>query len=269
MKTIYFFDVDNTLFSHANKKIMPQTLKLLKEIGVNKDNILCIATGRSPRKLDVLDEIIDLVDYIVFLNGAIAVKNIKNNNDYEILDHNILNNNYVKTIIEDAMAKQISCGVVSFEKEVFALASETAFQDWYDFQKSKPLIQSDYHLSKDIYQVWLWDLTREEIKKFMQPYKNDVDFFYWHHKGCDIVAKNLNKSSGIKTILEALDKEQDYQLICIGDGHNDRSMINIADISVAMGNSSDDVLKKEATLVAPHIDEDKLYDFFIDNNLLK
>src|SRR5690606_24382025 len=109
-----------------------------------------------------------------------------------------------------------------------------------------------------IYQFWVFT---EEKSKYL-PYlleETKLRHYSWHSGGFDLVNQNTNKANAIREILK---NEKDYQLIAIGDGHNDIEMIEMADIGIAIGNSGFDELKEKADFIAPHIEQDQLYDFF-------
>ena len=60
--------------------------------------------------------------------------------------------------------------------------------------------------------------------------------------------------AAIKKVLKAFDLKSD-EMIVIGDGGNDASMIRTAGIGVAMGNALDS-LKKEAAFTTTSVDDD-------------
>jgi hydroxymethylpyrimidine pyrophosphatase-like HAD family hydrolase len=86
-----------------------------------------------------------------------------------------------------------------------------------------------------------------------------------HDGGADFIYPHIDKSFGIKQ-LRTIDPYD--RVIEIGDGQNDLSMIVYADIGIAMGNAKDPIIKEKAQLVAPHIEENKLFDFFKEHQLL-
>ena len=57
-------------------------------------------------------------------------------------------------------------------------------------------------------------------------------------------------------------------MIAIGDGFNDITMIEYAGIGIAMGNSSDNV-KEKADFVTDRIENDGLYKAFVKLGLIK
>jgi hydroxymethylpyrimidine pyrophosphatase-like HAD family hydrolase len=91
------------------------------------------------------------------------------------------------------------------------------------------------------------------------------DVYPWHQGGADFVYPFINKSFGIR---KALEHEEDYRLICVGDGANDIKMIEMADIGIAMDNTRFSELKEKADFIAPHIEADQLYEFFKSINLV-
>jgi peptidyl-prolyl cis-trans isomerase B (cyclophilin B) len=74
MKTIIFFDVDNTIYSSQQRKVLDQTKKLLFELKQNENVILGLATGRGLTKLDIIEDMIDLFTYRVLINGSVVLK---------------------------------------------------------------------------------------------------------------------------------------------------------------------------------------------------
>lgn len=79
------------------------------------------------------------------------------------------------------------------------------------------------------------------------------------NKWVEVMPKNVNKISGIKSIceIENIDLED---VLAFGDGLNDVEMIQNVGIGVAMGNSLDE-LKSNAKYVAPSHREDGVYKF--------
>lgn len=56
----------------------------------------------------------------------------------------------------------------------------------------------------------------------------------------EICGKNVSKGNAVKRFAEELNINRS-EIICIGDNHNDLSMINFAGMGVVMGNASDEV----------------------------
>ena len=76
----------------------------------------------------------------------------------------------------------------------------------------------------------------------------------WHPEGVDIIPAGDGKAAGIRATLDryGLGREE---IIAFGDGINDRSMLAMAGVSVAMGNAVPEV-KDEADLVTDSVEED-------------
>ncbi|MDO9629245.1 MAG: HAD-IIB family hydrolase, partial [Acholeplasmataceae bacterium] len=93
MKTIIFFDVDNTLYNNTLGMVPIQTEKLLKELFAKEDVILGLATGRGLKKLEIIQDLLALFTYKVLINGSVIYKHdemifelpIKNEDINEVL----------------------------------------------------------------------------------------------------------------------------------------------------------------------------------------
>ncbi len=259
MKTVIIFDVDNTIFSKKTGLIPSQTKKLLHELYQRDDIELGLATGRGLKKLEIIDEILDLFKYKILVNGSA-----------DFIDDTMVYDEPIKTediehILKLTEGKDFNIGMVGINDEAVNYWDERVGYGMKALRGIFPKVDPLFYKHTPVYQLWVFadyetqicDLA-EETEKF--------HVFPWHVGGADFTYPHINKAYGIKQVL----KNQSYdRLICVGDGANDIQMIEYADIGIAMGNSRFEALKEKATYVAPDIDDDKLYDFFESIGLLK
>jgi hydroxymethylpyrimidine pyrophosphatase-like HAD family hydrolase len=85
-------------------------------------------------------------------------------------------------------------------------------------------------------------------------------FNYSNEYGLDINQSGGLKELGLMAIKESLNLKVE-DIIAVGDGENDISMIEYAGLGIAMGNANDKV-KSSADIVAEHISDDGLYNVF-------
>ncbi|OIJ21682.1 hypothetical protein BKP45_02880 [Anaerobacillus alkalidiazotrophicus] len=89
-------------------------------------------------------------------------------------------------------------------------------------------------------------------------FTNEAELINWEN-GFEIVACGVSKWSAIKTLIRAYGIRKD-EIVTIGDGPNDISMLNHAGMGVAMGNAASNV-KAAANLVIGDHEEDALAKF--------
>lgn len=82
----------------------------------------------------------------------------------------------------------------------------------------------------------------------------------------EITARDIDKSKGIAHLCEKWNVAM-QDIICFGDGANDVNMLKAAGVGVAMGNANPKALTA-ADVVCGHIDEDGLYHFCKEHNLI-
>ncbi len=255
IRTIIFFDVDNTIFSNAEGIVPDDTKRLLAELSKRKDVTLGLATGRGNTKLSVIADVLGFFTYRVLINGAVVYRN-----DEIIYDQPIC-----PTDIDDVLkCVDSSVGMVGLESEAVNVFDERVALGMQEIRGNVPVVDPSFHLKNKVYQMWIFtdhatDLTtiHEKLTKF--------SLYPWHKGGADFIYKHINKADGIKRVL---DGETDYRLICVGDGANDVRMIEMADIGIAMANSRFPELKEKADHIAPHVLEHRLYAFFKTLNLI-
>lgn len=259
MNKIFVFDLDNTIFSGDLQIVHSETEKLLKEI--KKQNyILVLATGRGPAKLGVIAHLIHLFDYVITLNGALMTKS---SNHEVLLDLYIEKEDIIKAI-EVTEANEISLGMVSSVGEAITFIDRHVTYAMKGYSNETPLVDPHYYEKHLIYQLWIFHHERNELERIAKLLPQ-FNHFYWHYGGLDLIYPLTDKSKGVEILKK---RYPNYQLICVGDGHNDYGMIKMADIGIVMDNSGFSETKKAAQLIAPHVDSNKLYDFFKENKLI-
>mgnify|MGYP000117671487 FL=1 len=258
MKKAYYFDLDNTLFFNDEGRILPNTLKLLYALRKQPNTILGLATGRSLEKLKIVKDILPLFDHMVLINGAMLYINGKLVHDTPISKEDI---DFVLEILKDT---NVNIGMVSEVEDAILYEDARVDHAMKTLRGIHPAVKSNFHEKSSIYQLWIFADSDDDIKNISNQLTK-FHCFPWHIGGADFIYPHVHKAAGIQ-YLRALDPYD--MMITVGDGLNDVSMIQLADIGIAMDNSRFDALKNEAQLIAPHIKDDLLFDFFIKEKLL-
>ncbi len=258
MKRIYVFDVDNTIRLTKSGKILSQTKKLIKELSKNPNYILVYATGRGPSKINVIKKIIKYFKYGILVNGAIITDHKK------IIYERAINKEDIKLVLDDTYKNKQSLGMVGFNKEAVSFFDENVEFAFKGYTKILPEINPLFYLDNKVYQLWMFNKDNDKLLEISKKY-NRFKSYLWHEGGLDLTYHDVTKENALEYIIN---KYIDYQVIAVGDGHNDIKMINNANIGIIMGNSRWAHHVDKKTLIAPAIRDNKLYDFFKENNLL-
>lgn len=255
IRTIIFFDVDNTIFSNAEGIVPEDTKRLLSELSQREDVSLGLATGRGNTKLSVIADVLGFFSYRVLINGAVVFKN-----DMIIYEQPIR-----PTDIEDVLASvDCSVGMIGLESEAVNVFDEKVARGMQEIRGDVPVVDPLFHQKNKVYQMWIFTEQDADLAVIHNKLTR-FSLYPWHKGGADFIYKHTNKADGIR---RALAGETDYRLICVGDGANDVGMIEMADIGIAMANSRFAELKEKADHIAPHVLEHRLYAFFKTLNLI-
>lgn len=258
MKTLIFFDVDNTLYNNALGKIPDATMKLLNELSHKEDVILGLATGRGLKKLEIIEDVLPLFTYKVLINGSVVYKK-----DELIFDEPITETDILE-VLELTKGHDFNVGMVGILDEAVNYWDERVSYGMKALRGIFPKVDANFYKKQKVYQLWMFadheslilDIAKKMPKFVVYP---------WHKGGADFVYPHINKAFGIQ---KAMACENHVRLICVGDGANDIQMIEMADIGIAMDNTRFIELKEKADHIAPHIGEDQLYQFFKDLKII-
>lgn len=258
MKTAIYFDFDQTLFFNEEGVVLPQTQKLIKELSKREDVILGLATGRSRSKIDIAKSLLPYFRHLIMINGSMLYI------DDKLVANFPIDTSDICDVIEAIKDKNINLGMVNDLTDCILYDDQRVIDSMNALRIVHPEVNPTFHLEHKVYQLWIFADDHKDID-FVQSKLPKFKCYPWHVGGADFIYHHVNKSTGIQTLrqIDPFDR-----LIVVGDGMNDLSMIEYADIGIAMGNARKDIIKEKAQYVAPHIREDKLYDFFESIGLL-
>ncbi len=258
MKTIIFFDVDNTIYNSQAAKVPDQTLRLLQHLSEREDVTLGLATGRGLKKLEIIEDVLPFFAYKVLVNGSYVLKG-----DEVLYDHP-MDNQDIEDVLALTKGYDINIGMVGINDEAVNYWDDRVGYGMKALRGIFPKVDEKFYLKHKVYQLWMFADTESlifDIAKSLPKFR----VIPWHKAGVDFTYPHMSKAFGIKKCLE---HEKEYRLISVGDGANDIEMIELADIGIAMDNTRFEELKEKADYIAPHIHEDQLYDFFKKLNLV-
>ncbi|ADE19727.1 Cof-type HAD-IIB family hydrolase [Mycoplasma crocodyli] len=254
-KFLFAIDLDGTtLSSSATGQIHDQTLAAIQR-AKKEGHVVCILTGRPWRSTKPIYDALKLDTIVANYNGA----HIHHPYDDDFIPYiKYLDLNEMLYVLGDErLQKEISNiaiegpGWVQLQKrdedleKVFGFKNTSKFIEGLDFHKipMKPTgIIFDVQPSTD----------PENLRQYLKARYGDLgEFSYWS-KGegltpvFDITNVTVNKGKAISLLMRYYDIPNE-NTVAIGDGFNDVSMFKIANVSVAMGNSSKDI-KKHASI---------------------
>lgn len=248
MTKIIFIDFDDTLFSHFSKSVPESAIKaidLLHNSGIK----VFLSTGRSLAELEYFG--IDKIKYdgIIANNGQICY----DNKGEAYFDYPI-DGELKEKIVAMFKEKRVPLVLNTEERLIINMVNDTAIQRMKSIDTPVPDVVT-YTDQKFYMCSYLFDSPDEFYK--LGDIRNLGKISYWHNGDCDIVDKTMNKGIAVKKLIEILGIDK-KDTMCIGDSKNDIEMFENCEISIAMGNASDD-LKSISTYVTDHIDKDGLY----------
>lgn len=244
-----FFDIDGTLVGFRQKFLSDQVLadlKALRERGVR----IFLSTGRALQDLERTGMLRGLgFDGYITINGQfccdgdsvpyrdrpIDLEDMRG--AYQIL----LDNPSIPALLEgngESWLTQINDRV----REIYQFLHTELY----------PVCALEQLLSGKVYQFVPF-VTPGEEGPFIDAMPG-CTYTRWHPKGIDIMPRDGGKGVGVRMTMERYGLAAD-EIMAFGDGENDMAMLELAGISVAMGNATEPV-KAMSDYVTASVDED-------------
>lgn len=240
-------DIDGTLLSHTKGKIPDSAIKAIKDLQRNGVMVF-LASGRNYyliRKSGVLNFV--KPNGFITMNGANVIIDDKVIYEYPIPSKD------VDALIK--FAKRLRFGLTLIEEteghiniiDERVISAHEKFGTRFPQPRSYP-----DHYDRVVYQAIAFCDSFDE--SLFLPHLQDCKSARWDEYAVDVMPKDSDKSKGILAVLQYYNLQPE-NILAIGDGLNDREMLNFAGIGIAMGNAHSE-LKKDADYVTNHIDED-------------
>ena len=249
-------DLDGTL-TNTKKEITEHTRSILME-AQEKGVKIVLASGRPTYGVVPIAEKLELKKYggyILSYNGG----EIINWQTGEMIYENVLPNDVLPYLYQ--CSKDNNFAIVTYKdkyvvtehpddefvlKEVILNVMETKkvdnFLDAVDFPVAKCMIVGEAtrlaELEKQMY---------EALKDRMGVYRSEPYFL-------ELVPKGIDKAQSLSVLLDKIGATRE-EMIAIGDGFNDKSMIEFAGLGVAMANAQE-VVKQAANYITLSNEED-------------
>ena len=243
-------DIDGTIINQANT-ISAADREALKQ--VSKAGIpVSLCTGRSfCTSLNLIRQL-DLTGFHVFFDGALVC-----NSSLKTLYSHPIPTDLLQSICRSAIEQDILIDLFTIEKYIVRRKSwrsqlrleyfgiEAEVRDYSTVPIKEQIIKGTLALKESE--------NRQKVDKFISTYASFLDFSWSTipaYPGChfvNILDKGVSKGKAVEALAEHYNIGMD-QIMAIGDGSNDISLLSCIGTAVAMGNAPEE-LKKIADYV--------------------
>lgn len=249
---IIFFDIDGTLIENGGK-MMPESAKEAIRIARANGHICMINTGRTKRLVG--EDVTGQVEFDGLLLGCGTEIEYQGKS----LMHKTLTLEESGRIL-DAMKKYHVDGVLEGHDEDFAPRGDEVYTD--AFREMAAEIEerkyASYAQALGKYdKVFVCAETPAGMDGMKRDLSDILDFIEREHGFYELVPKGYSKATAIHYIADHLNIAME-DTVAIGDSNNDLPMLKCAHTSIAMGNSSPQVLEM-ADYVTTDVDKDGIW----------
>ncbi|OTN75291.1 hypothetical protein A5886_000361 [Enterococcus sp. 8G7_MSG3316] len=247
-RKFFAFDIDGTLLD-SNKQPLDSTVEALQTLR-DAGHFVTVATGRS--RFHAQDVIRSLAfDNYILCNGAAAFL------AHQQVYKNLLDEEQLHAFVAEAHDLGIDTAFVGMDtaKRASSLNIEKMEAAMHSFGAQLPELDMDFPEEKEVYQALAF--YDQAYEHYFDDKYSKLRFVRWHENSVDVVPKEGSKAATILYVAEQLGIRQ-ADVICFGDGQNDREMLAAAGVGVAMGNAVPASLEA-ADLVTASNDEDGIW----------
>lgn len=256
-------DLDGTLLTN-NKEITKKTIQTIQSMGDHA--LFTIATGRPIAGIRSILNQLDLDVAVITYNGAKIIKS----KSLEVLYEKSLRTEDARLILELGLERKTSLIVWAEENLYVNELNDRAL-------KYSKISDVSIHVFTDIEEVLQKQVTKiiwydevDRVEFFMEELAtllpSSINFHPSNPEFLEFVDGEVSKANALKHLEEIYGFTRE-ELIAIGDGYNDLSMLEYAGLGVAMENAPDGV-KKRAKYITKSNEEDGVA-FVIEHFIMK
>lgn len=260
-------DMDGTLLNSRNY-VSNNQLTFLKKLDTENHFHVVITTGRPVKGvLNMLPEDIKKKIYIIGLNGSVLVdQSLDMMNSYSLSPLEFREIQQFSEKIKTDVSVLDAKGFYTTADEITDLMKHDASLNKMDMQQ----IQADdvQHLDIIAKVLLFFEPERmEEVKKAIpEKFFNQFSVIFSQPYLVEFLPNGINKGTSILSLANHLNVDQ-KDIVAIGDGLNDLSMLKIAGVSIGMANSVVEVLSNVDHITLSNDNDGVQY--AIENYILK
>lgn len=258
MKRKFFaFDIDGTLLD-STKQPLASTVEALDKLRA-AGHFVTVATGRSRLHAQGIIRQMSFDNYIL-CNGAAAFLGHKQ------VYKNLLDEAELRKFVKEANQLGIDTAFVGLDvsKRSTSLNLPLIKEAMDSFGAQTPELDPYFLEEKDVYQALAF--YDEHYEGYFDEAYQNLRFVRWHPGSVDVVPKNGSKAATILHLSDQLGIQKE-DIICFGDGLNDREMLQAAGVGVAMGNATKEI-QDIADVVTTSNDQDGIWNALKSMDLL-
>ncbi len=240
-------DMDGTLLN-SKGEISERTLEAIHK-AQDKGVLVTACTGRPLQGVDKYNDLLQIDGPVIIYNGAMIVHTTSR----EILFEENLNTKDARKLLELGKKHGTTMCVWS-QNQLYGNILNERIHSYKKLSGVEPLLIENYEalLEQGITKI-LWNDEVERVNFFMDELVRDdfeeLSFCTSKPIFLELFSSKVSKAVAMETIGKLYHIDQS-EMIAIGDGKNDLSMIEYAGLGVAMGNAPEEVKKKADVVTA-------------------
>ena len=231
-------DMDGTLLD-GRGEITPATVEEIRKL-VDNDVVFTISTGRPMQGVTKYKELLGLIGPVITYNGAMIV----NAEDNTVLFEQGLLREDARKIWELGL-KYNTTMCIWAGNQLYGNRLDERIHEYKKLSGVEPLLAEDIEMLLDIgITKILWYDKKERIEEMLMLLSpelfTEVSYCTSKPTFLEFFSSKVSKAVAMEKIGEYLGISRE-EMIAIGDGLNDLSMIQYAGLGVAMGNAAKEV----------------------------
>ncbi len=227
MKALVFLDIDGTILPEGKEKVPADIVATIKEVK-EKGHVPFICTGRNVGSARSIIEQTGVDSFVTSNGQQVTVKGEVIYSSYFPKDELNTVISIIKESTKHFAVENMNGLNVEDTEEGKKLLKLIIGHGFFDSQ-ALPTLPLD-----EIFQVWAFG-TKDELDNITHELKGKAQVYRWSDEAMEIAPEGSGKGLGIQMAMRHFGTG--IKTFGFGDGVNDFTMMEVVDVSVAMGNA--------------------------------